>query len=147
VNFTYRDIKGALPRGEIDLESDDIRVLLVRVGSSAATEKDANTLAAFSDLREFDGTLYARVPLAGQAVTENAPEDRWEFDADDADFGVLGPGSGQIAAAILYKHVGADAANVPIAYIDSVSAGAPFPFTPSGVTTIEWDPAGILHFR
>lgn len=140
--FIYNEAKRAILRGEIDLQADDMRVLLVMGDTTADTERDANTLAGFSNLDEMTGVNYVRKALAAEAVTENAGSNRAEFDAQDLTWTALGAGPRQVVGAVLYKHVASDADSVPVAYIDTGG----FPFTASGADfSVFWNAAGILH--
>ncbi len=143
-NFIYNEAKRALAEGELDFGSggSDLRVLLVMTNTTANTEVNVNTISAFTTLDEMDGSGYARVALTGETVNEDAGNNRAEFDATDATFASLGAGTRQVKAAILYKHVGADSSNIPIAYIDT----AGFPFSANGGNiTLTWNSEGIVQ--
>jgi hypothetical protein len=142
-NFVYNEIKRALFEAEIDLNAtDDIRVLLVMTNTTADTEDDKDTISAFTTLDEYDGSGYARQALTGEAVAEDAANDRAEFDGGDATFTTLGAGTRSCQAAIVFKHVTNDTDSVPIAYIDTGG----FPFAGNGGdVTIQWNAEGILQ--
>lgn len=142
-NFIYNEAKKQVATGGIDFASDDIRVLLVMTNTTADTEDDKDTLNDFTTLDEYDGSGYGRVALANEVVNEDAPNDRAEFDADDATFSSLGVGTRQCQAAIVYKHVGAESVNIPIAYIDT--GGFPFDGN-GGDITFQWNAEGIMQF-
>ncbi len=147
-NFVYNEAKRALLAGELDFDTDDIRCLLVMTNTTADTEDDVNTFAGFTTLDEFDGSGYTSLgaALTGEAVGEDAANNRAEFDANDVAFGALGAGTRQVAAAILYKFNTTLNDSEPIAYYDTVSAGPTFPFTANGGNvTIQWDVEGILQ--
>ncbi len=141
-NFVYNEAKRAILRGEIDLQADDIRVLLVMSNTTADTEDDVNTISGFTTLDEYDGANYARQALANEAVNEDAANDRAEFDADDATCSALGAGTRQCQAAIVYKHVTGDADSVPILFVDQGG----FPFSGNGGDVqLQWNAEGILQ--
>ena len=145
MNFVYTNAARALLAGEIDLDSggDDIRVAILMTNTTADTERDVATIDAFSTLDEYDGSGYSRQALAGEGVAADNANDRGEFDATDVDFGALGAGARNAQALLVYKHVGADSANIPIAYIDS---GTNLPFTGNGSNvSITWSAEGIIQ--
>lgn len=140
--FVYNEAKRALAEGEIDFVNDDIRVLMVMTNTTADTEDDANTISGFTTLDECDGANYARKALANQAVNEDAPNNRAEFDADDVVWTALGAGTRNNQAAVVYKHVTNDTDSVPIAYFD----GGGFPFNGNGGNvTLQWNAEGIVQ--
>ena len=144
-DFVYNEAKRALASGELDFTSDDIRVLLVMTNTTADTEDDVNTFAGFSTLDEFDGSNYSSggVALTGEAVNEDAGNNRAEFDANNATFSSIGAGTRQIQACIVYKWITNLNSSLPIAYIDSGG----FPISANGGDlTIQWNAEGILNF-
>ncbi len=142
MSFIYNEAKRALAEGEIDLGADDIRVMLVMSDTTADTEKDADDIADFTTLDEHDGANYVRKALASETVTEDAPNNRAEFDADDVVYTALGVGARPCVAAIVYLHVATDADHEPIAYIDTGG----FPFVANGGNvTIQWNVQGIIQ--
>ena len=140
-NFGYSKAKAEILDGDIDFTGDDIRVLLVMSNTTADTEKDVDTISAFSTLDECDDGSYARQALANEAVAEDEANDRGEFDAYDASFTLAGDGSRDIVGAVVYKHVTNDADSIPIAYIDDVDAIK----TMVGTLTVQWNAEGILQ--
>jgi len=145
-NFIYNEAKNQILLGGIDFSSDDIRVLLVMSNTTADTEDDKDTLDDFTTLDEYDGANYGRAELANEAVNEDAGNDRAEFDADNVTFSTLGVGTRQCQAAIVYKHVGADNANIPIVWVDTVGSGPTFPFDGNGGDiTLQWNAEGIMQ--
>jgi hypothetical protein len=144
-NFTYNEAKRAQAEAEIDYGSGGatIKVALVMTNTTCDTEDDVNLLNAFTTLDEMDGSGYSRQTIGSQAVAEDAGNNRAYFDGADVTFTSLGAGTRQVAGALIYKHVGADSANIPIAYIDTGG----FPFTANGGNvTIQWNASGILLF-
>lgn len=144
-NFIYNEAKRAIAEGEIDFGSGgtDIRALLVMTNTTADTETNANTISGFTTLDEMNGANYARISLSSEVVNEDVANNRAEFDAADITWSALGAGTRQVQALIIYKHVGADSSNVPIAFIDTGG----FPFTANGGNvTIQWNAEGIVQF-
>ena len=143
-NFIYNEAKRALAEGEIDFGTGgtDLRVMLVMTNTTADTEFNVNTISGFTTLDEMDGANYARIALSGEVVNEDVANNRAEFDASDVTWTSLGAGTRQVQALILYKHVGADSSNVPIAFIDTGG----FPFSANGGNvTIQWNADGIVQ--
>ena len=144
-NFAFTEAKRALLAGEINLATDDLRVLIGMTNTTAdvddGTGIDAATLSAIT-LDEADGSGYVREQLgSGAAVTADNGNNRGEFDASDITFPSLVQGTRQFQALIVYKHVGADSSNVPIAYIDDG-----FPLWGNGADlTVQWNAQGILQ--
>ena len=144
-NFIYNEAKRAIAEGEIDFGSGgtDIRALLVMTNTTADTETNVNTISGFTTLDEMNGANYARIALSSEVVNEDVANNRAEFDAADITWSALGAGTRQVQALIIYKHVGADSSNVPIAFIDTGG----FPFTANGGNvTIQWNAEGIVQF-
>lgn len=143
-NFVYNEAKRMLAAGELDWDSNDIRVMLVMTNTTADTEDDINTISGFTTLDECNAVPYARQAIANELIREDPTNNRAELDGDDVTFSALGsttPSVRSIQGAIVYKHVGADSANVPIAFFDT--GGFPFA-TNGGDVTIQFDVEGIL---
>lgn len=123
MSFVYTPAKEALLKGDLDFDEagNDLRLLLVMTNTTADTEQDTALLSAFTTLDEYDGAGYARAVLAVQAVVRDDPNNRAEFSATSpVSFGAtVAAGTRLAQGAILYKHVGADSANIPIAFIDT----------------------------
>jgi hypothetical protein len=137
VSFVYTPAKELLAKGDLDLDEagHDLRLLLVMTNTTADTEQDTGLISAFTTLDEYDGAGYSRAALASQVVTRDDPNNRAELSATSpVSFGAtVAAGTRSAQAAILYRHVGADSANIPIAFIDSGGfplngAGGPFEF-------------------
>lgn len=142
-SFVYTRAKKNIADGTIDLDTHDIRVLLVKVAGSTTTdtEADAATISAFTTLGELVATDYARKALANEAVNEDTGNDRAEFDADDVTWTALGGAANDtIGAAVVYKHVTNDTDSIPIAYIDLTDTP-----TNGGDVTIQWNVEGIVQ--
>lgn len=140
MGFTYNEAKRAIASGEIDFASDDIRALLVMSNTTADTDDDVNTISGITTLDEFGGANYARKALTGEAVSEDAGNNKATFDADNPVWTALGNGARQIAGVVIYKHVTNDADSVPLFYMD----GGSFPFDPGGADVTLQFPGGIV---
>lgn len=142
MSFVYTPAKKLLANGGLDLDTNDMRVLLVMTNTTADTEQDAAFIGDFTTLDEYNGAAYARKTLTGEVVNEDDPNNRAEFDADDVTWASLGAGTRQAAGALLFKFVTNDADSVPVAYIDSGG----FPINGNGANfTITWNAEGILQ--
>lgn len=144
-NFVYNEAKRAIIEGEIDLGAggSDVRVLLVMTNTTADTEDDVNTISGFTTLDELNDTGYARQALAGEAVNEDAGNNRAEADADDVAFTYNGDGSRNTQAAVYLKHVTNDTDSVPIAFVDT--GGFPVNAAQTGTVTIQHNAEGWLQ--
>ena len=117
-NVIYNSFKRDIQNGSIDLDTDDIKVMLVT--SAYVPDIDAHTKA--SDItNEVVGTGYTAggVSLATKAVTADNTNDLGKFDADDVTWA-----TSTITArgAVIYKsRGGASSADELVAYLDFVS--------------------------
>lgn len=145
-NFVYNVAKKQLVDGDLDLNlPDDIRVLLLE----AATDEDPDDATVSAVLgragtTELTSTGYSRQALTGETTSQDDPNDRAEFDADDAVFsGVSQAGSETVVAYLVYKHVTDDTDSIPILFVDTATG---LPLTPNGSDiTIQWDAEGIMQ--
>lgn len=133
-NFGFNIAKSQMLGGQLDLDTDTLRMLLIKTyGTADGTLADYDDLQAFlgdSGIVEADAASYGRVTVTNPAITTNDTDDRGELDFDDVVFSSLGDGSGTdgtgsentIKAAVLYKQVGADDTtpgdDIPIALYD-----------------------------
>lgn len=142
--FVYTNAKRALLAGEINLATDDMRVMLVMSDTTTDTEKDKSSFAGFTTTDEYDGSGYSSpgLPLSNQSVTADDPNLRGEFDSTDEPAWTLGIGSRQCVGFILYKFDTDLATSIPVAFYD----GAGFPFDGSGgLVGFIFDPEGVLQ--
>ena len=130
-NFVYTNAKRAILAGEIDFDTDDLRVLAVMSNTTADTEKDKTTLSGFTTLDEMDGSGYARQALTGGAVAADDANDRGEFTADDVVFANVSAGTRLVAGFVFYKHVSNDTDSIPVFWVDTI-VGLTLPLTPNG---------------
>lgn len=143
-SFAYTPFKTDLMKGSFNLQEagNDVRVILVMTNTTADTDQDAKFVGDIGTLDEYDGASYARKALANQAVNEDDPNNRGEFDADDIVWTALGAGTRQAQAMVIYKHVTNDADSPLLAFIDSGG----FPFSGNGGNvTIQWNAEGIIQ--
>lgn len=139
-DFWYDEAKRAIAAGEIDLDANDLRVALLMTNTTANTEKNKTNLGAFTTLDECDGVAYARQALASKTVTVDNGNNRADIDAADVTFPTVSASTRAVKAVLVYKHVGADAVNVPLLYMDSLTG---LPFTPNGANvSLIWAAAG-----
>jgi hypothetical protein len=117
-NVIYNSFKRDIQNGSIDLDTDDIKVMLV----TSAYVPDIDTHTKASDITgEVVGTGYTAggVSLATKAVTADNTNDLGKFDADDVTWA-----TSTITArgAVIYKsRGGASSADELVAYLDFVS--------------------------
>jgi len=123
-DFMYTLAQLKIANGEIDLDTDDIRALIVMSLTSAQTQDGVEFLASFTTLDEYDGAGYARQALTGKVASANTVTKRMHFTSDNLVFAALAAGTREGFAIIFYKHVGADAVNIPILY--KMPSGFPF---------------------
>lgn len=140
----YNEFLRANAAGEIDLNADDIRAILVMTNTTADTDNDAVVFVDdIGTLDECDDNGYSRQALGSEAVNKDDANDRAEFDATDLSFSLDGDGTRDIQGILLYKHVTNDADSPVIAFIEPSNQ----PIS-SGATQIDvpWDAEGILQF-
>lgn len=106
----------ALARGEIDLEGDTLKAVLVGSLSTVPTEPNAETVSDFTTLDEFDGTGYSRTALTGLAISTNTSGQRVQLAANSVSFGVLGAGSRAATGVLIVKHVNGGGADIPLSF-------------------------------
>lgn len=111
--------------GNIDLDTDDIRAMLVK---SAYTYDSTDQF--LSDLGAVDNGRTA-AGLGSKSITNGV------FDA--ADDSLTATDASASNAIILFKHTGSDATARLIAYIDTVASGLPFTPAASQVCPLAWD--------
>lgn len=143
-SHVFDNAKELLLKGDLDFDEagHDIRVMLCMTNTTADTEKDKATISGFTTLDEMDGANYVRKALANQLVSEDNPNNRGEFDADNVVWTALGAGTRQVAGIVVFRFVTNDTDSIPIAWIDTGG----FPFTANGGdVTVQWNAEGILQ--
>lgn len=137
-SFMSNYAKAKIMAGDIDLNADDIRVILVDSSFNGAANHQF--VGDIPVLGELNGTGYVRKALSDEAVNVDTVNNRAEFDATDVTW--TGINAGTAAGAVLYKHVTNDADSPFIAFIDSGG----FPITTNGGdVTIQWNAEGIIQ--
>ena len=115
----------AIVDGTIDLNTSDIRAILVMTNTTADTEIDSTEFVYVGDLTtldEADATGYARIDMAGLAVNIDDANNRAEFDATDLSFtGLSGNATRDYQGVVLYKHVTNDTDSPVLCFIDFAS--------------------------
>lgn len=132
--------KGRMMSGDMDLNADDMRLILVCTNTTADTDVDADNTGTYT-LDEMDGSNYARAALANEAVNIDDANDRAEFDCDDVVFATLGNGTRQVQGALIHEHITNDAASFPLCFVEFTST-----INPGGSTlTLAWNAEGIVQ--
>lgn len=132
--------KSRMMSGDMDLNGDDMRLILVMTNTTADTDVDADNTSGYT-LDEMDGANYARVALANEAVNTDDTNDRAEFDADDVTISSLGNGTRQMQGALIHEHITNDAGSFPLCFVEFSST-----INPGGSTfTIQWNAEGIVQ--
>ena len=143
MSLTYTNAKAEILKGNINLITDDIRVILVSEATTADTEEDTALISAFGTLDEYNGTNYVRKALASQAVAPDNTNNRGEFDADDVTWTALGAGATPVEGALIYKHVTNDGDSIPLFFI---TTGGIDGFQGNGSDfKIQWNTEGIAQ--
>jgi len=140
-SLVYNSAKRDLVNGTIDLDTHDIRVLLVTTGY---TESAAHDFVDDVSGSECTATNYVRKSLTGETVAVDAGNNRAEFTADASlTWTALGGATNNlIKGMVVYKHVGGtDSANPLICFIDFPSDVQ----TNGGDVTVTFNAEGILQ--
>lgn len=146
-NFWYDEATRLMANGDLDLDTDDIRVALLMTNTTADTERDKTTIGGgtgFTTLDEFNGSGYSSPgqSVAGRSLSVDAAGHKTNVPATANTWTALGAGSRAIQGCIVYKFVSALATSIPIAWIDTGG----FPITASGADlVITWNAAGMLQ--
>jgi hypothetical protein len=132
----YNSFKVKIADGNIDLNSDTIKVALVTSGYTP--DQDAHDF--FNDVtNEVSGTGYSAggETLANATMTQDNTNNRGKFDADDVTWA-----TSTITArgAVIYKSTGTASTSPLIAYIDFGSDKS----SSASNFTIQWHADGIL---
>lgn len=144
-NFAYNVFCFEAMKATVDFDlPDDFRVLLVMNLTTADTEKDKLTIGGFTTLDLCDGAAYADQSLASDAVTQDNPNNRAEYDAADITFSTLGAGTSDNVGAVVFKFITSQALSLPLVFIDTGG----FPFNGNGQdVTVTWNVQGIIQFQ
>jgi len=124
-----RNFNGGTP---VDLDTDDIRVMLVK------------STYVYDAADEFVADLGAVDNGRSAALTTKTLDASAIFDADDTT--LTATDASACNALVIFKHTGADATAVLIAYIDD-AVGLPFTPEAAQVCPIVWPAAGNKIFK
>lgn len=139
-NVVYNVAKQQLMNGTLDLDTNDIRVLLLTANGDINIDDDTvDAVLARASTTEAAATGYARQAIGSEAVTVDDTNDRAVFDGADIVFSGVATGE-TIVGLIVYKHVTNDTDSIPIAHLD-VTPNLP---TNGSDITVKWDASGIL---
>jgi hypothetical protein len=132
-NSLYTKAKQGLIDGSIDLDTDDIRVVLV----------DGADYTPNLATHEFLGSIPAGARVAVSGALQNKSVTDGVFNADD--IVIAGVTGDQFEYLVLYKHTGSDATARLILLIDTATG---LPCTPNGSDiTISWPSGADKIFR
>ena len=136
--------KANLLRGEHNLETDDVRVLLLDDSESFAFDPDTHEFVedVLEDGSEMDGDGYERKDVDSQAVAQDDSGDRGSFSGANVTWENIDAGT--IQTVVVFIEESDDADSPVIAVRDDADVGdLPLPTNGSDVT-INWDTDGIL---
>lgn len=142
----YTPFKGDILRGasthNMAEAGADVRVLLAMTNTTFDTETDDEFVGDTTTPDEYDGASYARQQIGSQTVTDDAANDRGEFDGADIQFATLGAGTRQAAGMVVFIFITNDAASPLVCWIDSGG----FPFSGNGGNVdVAWNAEGIVQ--
>jgi hypothetical protein len=147
--------KAELLRGDINLESETVRIALLKASTEYDADPDAHEFVADvldggATGEELTDTNYSRQTLTGTTVDQDDTDDEAEWQADDIRFADLG-GSEIVEAILLYKQVGGDDSTPGddpiIRIIDDEDVTDLEADTDGGDFEILWSDDGILGAR
>jgi len=139
--FMYDPAKSLLMKAALDL-SASIKVLIVMTDTTSDAERTVATLDEFTTLDEYDGSNYAPQTLSSTTISEDDTNHRALFQADNALFESLGPGTRRAQAVIVYQHVTDHSDSIPIAYIEP--DGVPLDGDNDDLL-LQWDADGVFQ--
>lgn len=140
--------------GGMTWTTDTIKVMLANADCTCASQPDVAVLTDFTTLGRWGGSNYSDQTLGGKSVDYSGSPDFWA-NAKAADFAYSNIGADGLRDAIgllIYRDLGGDASNEPIAWIDESEAGpglSPFPFSllGGGTVDIEWSSGVVLRVK
>lgn len=91
----------------------DLRFAIVMSNTTADTETEAQFVASFTTLDEYDGANYARQSVANEVAAVDLANSRFELSFDALVFATLGVGTRQAVALLQLLHVTTDADSLP----------------------------------
>src|ERR1051326_2013846 len=113
-DFTYGKL--AIGTKLIDLSSDTLKVKLCMTNTTCDTERDAQFLADFTDIDEFDGSGYVEKTLTTQDFVADVTNHRAKLTADNLTYSTLGAGTRSVAGMLIYFFVTDDTDSIPLAW-------------------------------
>ena len=126
-NAVYATGKDYMVQTAIDWDNDDYRISGVTSGYVFAHGHTNMTSVVPFQLS------YSTATLPGKGTVLNTTDGRVEYTSSPATLLAI---TGTVSAVVVYRHIGADASNIPIAYLDNftpiVSNGGDSELTPSG---------------
>lgn len=133
-NGVYNKGKAQIANGGTDLDTSDLRLMLVNSGYTFNPDHNFIDNAGAGDPidQEISVSGYSRQTLANKVVTQDDTNDFAYLDADDVVFTALAAGQ-TIGGAILFRHTGTDTTAPVIAFYDLVDTA-----TNGGNVTIQW---------
>lgn len=132
--------KSRMMSGDMDLNSDDLRLFLCMTSTTFDTDVDTDNTGSYT-LDEMDGSGYVRQNLANEAVNVDDGNDRAEFSADPVVFAAMSNGARQIQGAGIHEFITNDAGSFPLCWVEFTST-----INPGGsVLTITWNAEGIVQ--
>lgn len=144
-------------RGQIDWETDTIRVALINDTTAFSLDIDthefvADVLDNGTTAQEFGqgtGTGYSRQTVANGTTSQDNTDDEGVADGDDVTF--AGLDGATIQGVLVYKQVGADdttPADDPILYyLDDADVSDLPKATNGGDITVQWAAEGIVNLQ
>lgn len=139
-SFVYTPAKARLLNGTLALT--DVRLKLLMTNTTADTEQDAENPADITTQDICDGANYVEKAVAGEAVSEDDPNNRGEFTFNPVTWSALGNGTRQIQGILMYEFVTNDTDSLNIAWIEP----AGWPINPGGADlTITPNAEGVLQ--
>jgi len=119
----YNIAKARMASGDLDLNADTIRMLLLKTTAAGAYDPDLTSVAAVlavGSVAECDFTNYVRKDLASLTVTANNTDNRADVDAANVTWTAAGGAANNTpAAALIYEFITNDAGSFPISYHDT----------------------------
>ena len=119
-NILYNQGIKDLLTGATAIDTATYKALLERSTSTYTPNKDDDNIGAMTGLVEVSVASYARVTITTPTLTVQDGSDNVKIDFDDVNFGTL-EAAQTVKSVIVYRHVGADGVNIPLARIDTDS--------------------------
>jgi hypothetical protein len=136
MNFFYVPGRQYMLTTGINWTSATLKALLVMTNSTARSENRATFLtggSGFTTLDEMGGAGYSRQTLASVTITDDLPTGDLIVTCATVNFGnTITNGARQVAGIVIYLDGANDGARRPLIYLDSVSNGPTFPYSPNG---------------